>query len=193
MSLLNLRIRGRLYGGFGALVLFGIVSAAFAVWQSGAIRTQVTALTLQSTNAIRVEEIAAELEAIRRALLRYAFDHDEKTFAEAESRLVKAGGLLEAAGKTATSEEWRAAFKEVARDVEGLKTKRIALGEAVKQMTAGRDLLFTDGDKMAADVQKFVDAAEKTTFSQEAGALESKVLLVRVANWRFLATRDQKG
>ena len=193
MSLLNLRIRGRLYGGFGALVLFGIVSAAFAVWQSGAIRTQVTALTLQSTNAIRVEEIAAELEAIRRALLRYAFDHDEKTFAEAESRLVKAGGLLEAAGKTATSEEWRAAFKEVVRDVESLKTKRVALGDAVKQMIAGRDLLFTDGDKMAADVQKFVDAAEKTTFSQEAGALESKVLLVRVANWRFLATRDQKG
>ena len=54
-------------------------------------------------------------------------------------------------------------------------------------------LLFTDGDKMAADVQKFVDAAEKTDFAREAGALEAKVLLVRVANWRTLATRDAKG
>ena len=44
-----------------------------------------------------------------------------------------------------------------------LKTKRAALGEAVKQMLAGRNLLFTDGDQMAADVQKFVDAAEKRT------------------------------
>jgi methyl-accepting chemotaxis protein len=193
MSLLNVRIRGRLYGGFGALVLFGVATAVFAVWQFTEVRTQVSALTLQSTSTIRVEEIATELEAIRRTLLRYAFDHDEKSFAEAESRLGKAAGLLETAGKATASEEWRAAFKEVARDVEGLKAKRIALGDAVKQMTAGRDLLFTDGDKMAADVQKFVDAAEKTTFSQEASALESKVLLVRVANWRFLATRDQKG
>ena len=54
-------------------------------------------------------------------------------------------------------------------------------------------LLFSDGDKMAADVQKFVDAAENTPFEQAAGALLSKVLLVRVANWRMLATRDGKG
>ena len=193
MSLLNLRIRGRLYGGFGALVLFGIATAVFAVWQLSAINAQVATLTLQSNNAIRVEEIATELQAIRRAVLRYAFDHDEKTFAEAESRLGKAAGLLEAAGKAAMSEEWRAAFKEVVGDVEGLKTKRIALGDAVKQMIAGRELLFSDGDQMAENVQKFVDAAKDSEFAHAANSLESKVLLVRVANWRFLATRDPKG
>ena len=74
-----------------------------------------------------------------------------------------------------------------------MKTKRIALGESVKQMTAGRDLLFTDGDKMAEDVQKFVAATSDTGFDHAASVLESKVLLVRVANWRFLATRDPKG
>jgi methyl-accepting chemotaxis protein len=192
MSLLNLRIRGRLYGGFGALVLFGIAMAVFAVWQLDKIRAQVVALTLQSTDTIRVEQIATELQAIRRAVLRYAFDHDEKTFAEAESRLVKAGGLLEAADKTTTSDEWRAAFKEVVRDVEGLKTKRIALGDAVKQMIASRDLLLADGDKMAADVQKFVDAAADTEFARAADSLEIKILQVRVVNWRFLATKDQQ-
>jgi hypothetical protein len=193
MSLLNLRIRGRLFGGFGALVLFGIAVAAFAVWQLGEIRAQVAALTLQSTNAIRAEETAVELQAIRRAILRYAFDHDEKSFAEAETRLAKTAGLLEVAAKTAVSEERRAAYRAIAKDVEDLKAKRIALGDAVKQMIAGRELLFTEGDKMAADVQKFVDAADKTEFAHEASALESKVLLVRVANWRFLANRDQKG
>jgi methyl-accepting chemotaxis protein len=193
MSLLNFRIRGRLYGGFGALVLFGLAMAVFAVWQLSEIRTQVAALTLQSTNTIRVEEIATELEAGRRALLRYVFDHDEKAFAEAESRLAKTGGLLDAAGKSTMSEEWRAAFRDVLREVEVLKTKRGALGDAVRQMIAGRDVLFTDGDKMAADVQKFVDAAAVTEFAGAANLLESRVLLVRIANWRFLATRDQKG
>src|SRR5437868_2347981 len=193
MSFLNLRIRGRLYGGFGALLLFCVALAGFAVWQLGEIRTQVAAMTVQSGNAIRAGGIATELQAIRRAILRYAFDHDEASSAEAEKRLAKVSDLVEAAIKTTKSDERRAGYKEIAKDVEELKVKRIALGEAVMQTIAGRDLLFTDGDKMAADVQIFVDAADKTNFAERAAALETKVLLVRVANWRMLATRDQKG
>ena len=193
MSFLNLRIRGRLYGGFGALLLFCVALAGFAVWQLGEFRTQVAAMTVQSGNAIRAGGIATELQAIRRAILRYAFDHDEASSAEAEKRLAKVSDLVEAAIKTTKSDERRAGYKEIAKDVEELKVKRIALGEAVMQTIAGRDLLFTDGDKMAADVQKFVDAADKTNFAERAAALETKVLLVRVANWRMLATRDQKG
>jgi methyl-accepting chemotaxis protein len=193
MSFLNLRIRGRLYGGFGALVLFCAALASFAVWQLGAVDTQVRSMTLQSKNAIRAGEIATELQATRRTLLRYAFDQDEASFAESEKRLSRITDLLEEAVKTTTSEERRAAYKDAAKAVAELKTKRLALGEAMKQLLAGRNLLFTDGDKMAAVVQKFVDAAEKTDFSQEAGPLETKVLLLRVANWRMLATRDPKG
>jgi Four helix bundle sensory module for signal transduction len=193
MSFLNLRIGGRLYAGFGALVLFCAGLAGFAVFQLGEIRDQVTTMTLQSNNTIRAGAIATELQAIRRAILRYTFDQDEKSLAEAETRLKKSSELLEAAVKTTKSEERRAAYAEVAKNIEALKAKRVALGDAVNQMIAGRALLFADGDKMAADVQKFVEAAEKTEFSQEAGPLETTVLLLRVANWRMLATRDPNG
>lgn len=84
MSFLNLRISGRLYAGFGALVLFCGALAGFGVWQLGEIRTQVGSLTHQSRNSIRVGEIAIELQAIRRTLLRYTFDQDEASFAESE-------------------------------------------------------------------------------------------------------------
>ncbi|MGA7994184.1 MAG: methyl-accepting chemotaxis protein [Bradyrhizobium sp.] len=193
MSFLNLRISGRLYLGFAALLLFCVGLAGFAVMQLGELRTQVASMTLQSQNTIRVGEIATNLQAIRRAILRYAFDHDEKSYSEAETRLNKASDLLVEADRTTKSEERRAAYKEIDKDVEQLKTKRLALGDAVHQLVAGREALFSDGDKMAADVQKFVDAADKTDFAREASALEAKVLLVRVANWRTLATRDAKG
>ena len=193
MSFLNLQISGRLYAGFGMLLLFCLGLAGFGVWQLGELRSQVAAMTLQSTNTIRVSEIATELQAIRRAILRYTFDHDEKSFAEAETRLKKSTELLDEAMKTTVSEERRTTYRDIAKDVEELKVKRVALGEAVNRMVAGRALLFADGDKMAADVQKFVDATEKTEFAHEAGALEAKVLLVRVANWRTLATRDANG
>jgi methyl-accepting chemotaxis protein len=193
MSFLNLRIRGRLYGGFGALVLFCAALAGFAVWQLWGIHSQVGAMALQSKNTIRVGDIATELQATRRTLLRYTFDQDEASFAESEKRLSKITDLLEEAARTTMTEERRVAYTAASKEIADLKTKRAALGDAVKQMLAGRNLLFTDGDKMAADVQKFVDAADKTDFSHEANALETKVLLVRVANWRMLATRDPKG
>jgi methyl-accepting chemotaxis protein len=193
MSFLNLRIRGRLYGGFGALLLFCAALAGFAVWQLWGIETQVGMMTLQSKNTIRVGDIATELQATRRGLLRYTFDQDEASFAESEKRLSKITDLLEEAVRTTIVEERRAVYKAAGKEIAELKTKRVALGDAIKQMLAGRNLLFTDGDKMAADVQKLVDAADKTDFSHEAAALEAKVLLLRVANWRMLATRDSKG
>jgi methyl-accepting chemotaxis protein len=193
MSLTNIRIGGRLYSGFAVLILFGVGLAGFAVWQLWSIQAQVGLMDLQSRNNLRAVRIVSELHAIRRAVLRYNFDQDEKSFAEAGKRLDDAAALLDTAVKVSLNEQRRAVYAEVAKLTEELKAKRAALGDAVKLMAAGRQSLFSDGDAMASDVQKFVDAAHDTPFTTAAAALESKVLLVRVANWRFIATRDPKG
>jgi methyl-accepting chemotaxis protein len=193
MSFLNFRIRGRLYGGFAILLVFCAGLAGFAVMQLTALRDQVDLLGLQSSNAIRASEIATELQAIRRGILRYTFDQDEASFAESDKRLAHVAELLDQAVATTRSEERKAAYRIAVKDIADLKNKRAELGDTVKQMLAGRNLLFVEGDKMAADVQKFVEAAAGTPFAHDANMLESKVLLVRVANWRTLATRDAKG
>jgi len=193
MSFFNLRIGGRLYVGFGALVLFCAALAGFAVWQLGGIHGQVGLLAFQSRSAIRVGEIATELQAIRRGLLRYTFDQDEASFAESDKRLSKVVDLLEESARTTNLAERRVTYKAASNVVAELKTKRAALGDVMKQMLAGRNLLFTDGDKMAADVQKLVDATDQSSFADDAKAIESKVLLVQIANWRMLATRDPKA
>ena len=193
MSFLNLRIGGRLYGGFGLLLAFCAALAGCGVWQLAAVHDQVKTMELQSQGSIRAGNIQIELQAVRRAILRYAFDQDEASFAEAEKRLVKAADLLAEAEKAAPNEERRAAYRDLAKGITELKAKRAQLGETEAQMMAGRKLLFTDGDQMAADVQKLVDAAQGTAFQMAANTLGIGVLLVRVANWRTLATRDAKG
>ena len=75
MPSLNLRIGGRLYSGFGLLLFFCAALAGFGVWQLTGIRDQVKMMDLQSRYTIRAGEI--ELQAIRRVILRYAFDQDE--------------------------------------------------------------------------------------------------------------------
>jgi methyl-accepting chemotaxis protein len=193
MSFLNFRIRGRLYGGFTILLVFCAGLAAFAVSQLTGVREQVELLSLQSKNTIRVGDIETELQAIRRSILRYTFDQDEASFAESDKRLAEITTLLDLAMKTTRSEERMANYREAAMDIAELKTKRAELGNAIKQMLAGRAVLYAEGDKMAADVEKFVEATRGTPFEHDAAALESKVLLVRIANWRTLAVRDAKG
>src|ERR1700744_5650107 len=132
MSFLNLRISGRLYAGFGALLLFCAGLAGFAVWQLETIQVQVRDLSVQSENAIRVGEISIQLHALRRAILRYNFDQDAASFAEAEKRLGTATDLLGEAIKTTSSEKNRSIYAAVAKNVEELKTKHVALGDAMK-------------------------------------------------------------
>jgi methyl-accepting chemotaxis protein len=192
MSFFNFRIRGRLYGGFGVLVLFCGALAGFAVWQLWEIRAQVQIMTLQSKAAIRAEEIETEMEATRRSLLRYAFDQDEASFTESGQRLTTATGLLEEAFKTTIIEGRRVMYGNALKEIAELKTKRDAFGDAIKQMLAGRKLLIVDGDKMVVEIQKFLELADKTPFAAGAAALESKVLHARLASARLLTTRDLK-
>jgi methyl-accepting chemotaxis protein len=193
MSILSLRIRERLFGGFGLLILFAMGLAGFAVYELAQMRSQIDRLTLQSSNAIRAQKIATELQAIRRAILRYDFDHDEASIAEAEKRLTTVTDELNEAIRVTLAADRRDSYAKIAKNVEQLKLKRAVIADAVKQLAAGRNLLFSDGDTMAAEVQKFVDLANGSQFEEKAAALETKVLLVRVANWRMLATRDAKG
>jgi methyl-accepting chemotaxis protein len=192
MSLLNLRIRGRLYGGFGTLVLFGVGLAGFAVWQLSEIGAQVGSMTVQSANTIRAGEISLQLHAIRRAILRYTFDQDQPSIAEADKRLTDITGQLDTAIKATRAEERRAFYVDVQKDVAELKAKRIDLADAMKQMAEGRDVLLAEGDKLAAGMQKLVNDLRKSAFAQSAGTLEADILTVQVANWRFMASRDQK-
>jgi methyl-accepting chemotaxis protein len=192
MSLLNLGIRGRLYGGFGALVLSGVGLAGFAVWQLSEIGAQVGTMTVQSANTIRADEISLQLQAIRRAILRYTFDQDEPSIAEADKRLTDITGQLETAIKATRVEARRAFYVGIAKDVAELTSNRLALGEAMKQMVAGRDVLLAEGDKLTAGAQKLANDLRKTAFAQSAVALEAEILTVQAANWRFMASRDQK-
>ncbi|MDB5568265.1 MAG: Chemotaxis protein [Tardiphaga sp.] len=193
MSLFNLRIRGRLYGGFGALVLFGLGCSGFAVWQLSEVGKQVGSMTVLSANTIRAAEITAELHAIRAAILRYSFDQDEASFAEADKRLAGVAGFVDTAIKASRSEERKAAYREVEKDIAELKSQRAALGEAIKQMADGRVVLQEAGDKLSSSLRKLVISTRNTMYGQGSTKLESDTLLVQVANWRFFVSRDEKN
>lgn len=192
MSLLNLRIRGRLYGGFGALVLFGLASSGFAVWQMTEVGTLVGSMTLQSSNTIRAAEVAAELHAVRGAILRYSFDQDEAAIADADKRLAGLAAGVDTVMKASRSEERRAAYQAIAKDVAEVTRQRQALGEAIKQVVAGREVLQEAGDKLSSSLRKLTISTRNTVYGQGSTKLEADTLMVQIANWRFFSSRDEK-
>ncbi len=196
MSLLRLRIKGRLYAGFAALVLLGLALAGFGMWQLAAVQGQVEKMTALADNTSRVLELSAHFQAIRRANLRYIYDGDEASFKEAAERETAATELLQAAAKATLSEERRKTYNGLEGTVAKLRGLRETLGAAVKAMQTGKSTLFKVGDELTAATNKLAAVARTSGdggATAAVSALESQVLLVRVANWRFLAVHDAQG
>ena len=191
--MLNLRIRGRLYGGFGTLVLFGVALAGFAVWQLGSINTQVAKMMGLSETTMRVLEIETELQAMRRAVLRYVFDRDKPSFVEAEERSKTATELLNASIKVTQSEERRATYAAIQKDIAELTQKRAELGAAVDKMLEGKKVILPVNEKLGNDVAKLVEAAHGTAADDGVVALDRDILNMRLDNWRLQATHDKNG
>ncbi|KJC53154.1 chemotaxis protein [Bradyrhizobium sp. LTSP849] len=196
MPKFRLRIRGRLYAGFMALVAVGLVMAVVAVWNLRAVQDQVAKASAFSDSTARVLEISTHLQAIQRANLRYIYDANEPAMREASEREAAATELLKVGAKGTLSEERRNLYNGLVDDISKMKTLRDNLGDAVNEARTGKATLLPSGDELTVKMGKLVDAARASADEDTAALvadLESRLLLVQIANWRFLALRDTKG
>jgi hypothetical protein len=196
MELLRLGLKPRLYWGFGVLIVMGLGLAAFAASELSGIKTGVQTLSAINDKTIRAIQVSDRIEIIRRANLRYMIDADDLSMKDAAAAESSATDLLRAAAAATFVEDRRVIYTDLIRDVESLRSKRNRLMSLGQQMRADRAKLFAVGDELSANTQRLLDSRIGISDSSIAALtipIESSVLLVRVANWRFLATRDPKG
>ena len=186
----------RLYAGFGVLVLFGIGLAVFAVTQLGVIGADVGRSVALSGNTMRVLDATRLFETMRKDALRSATTWDDSQVKDFADNSTKVLALLDAAGKATLSEERRKTYAALATKTQTLSATFDRLVKLAAAATADRKALFTVGDDLSAATAALVKVARAGSDAQILSAAqnaESSVLLVRVANWRFLATHDPKG
>jgi methyl-accepting chemotaxis protein len=196
MNLLRLGLKPRLYSGFGILVLIGLALAGFAVWELSGIKTQVHTFDAVNGNTNRALEVGTRLEVIRRTNLRYTVDADEQALKDAATAESSASDILKDAAAATLSEERRTIYNGLRADIESLRTKRGTLMNLGKQIQSDRAKLFSGGDELTASTEKLLQSRTSISDGNVAALtipIESGILLVRVANWRFLATHDPKG
>ena len=192
----RLKIRGRLYAGFAALVSVGVIMAAVAVWNLWAVRDQVANISALSDSTARILQISNHLQAIQRANLRYIHDANEPALKEAADRESAASELLKAAADGPSSAERHKLYDDLLSDIARMRTLRDALQDAVKQTKTGKAALLPGGEDLAAKTAKLSIAARGSKEAEIMTAvtdIESRLQLVRIATWRFLALRDAKA
>jgi methyl-accepting chemotaxis protein len=196
MLLGRLKIRTRIYVGFASLIVLGVAVAAVGSWGIDGLGKQTVRMTTITGNTRYTGTSLQNQELIARLLLRATIEPADalKTrFQEAQASVRAA--LTEARAKTlsATRKEiYQGVLDKLDPQAQSAE-KSFDLG---RKLVDGRKLLFSGGDAMTAATNRLVEGAKKTEMSDviTAGAtLERAILLVRVANWRFLATKDAGG
>jgi methyl-accepting chemotaxis protein len=196
MSFLHLGLRSRLYLGFAVLIAFGLGVAGFGMLGLSSVTGSVSNMDAITGNLVRVQQVGRQLEVIRRAANRYRIDADPESLADITAAETTAAQLLVASANATLSEDRRRIYNGIGETLRAAIADREAFVHSYQAGFAGRAKLFTGGDDLTAATGRLVAAAQAGTnaaLSAAAGHVESAMLLVRVANWRFLATLDPKG
>ncbi|WP_457106749.1 HAMP domain-containing methyl-accepting chemotaxis protein [Methylobacterium sp. P5_C11] len=189
-------IRLRLYAGFGLLVLISGCIGGYSLYQQKIIneqyaqrgRLELIARTIFTANSL-APRLAGQAEQYRLA------PTPERIAALEETRR-----RIEETGETliglASAESRRTLYAEIRDAAQALKPELDRLKAAGATLTRARERLFTGGDALTGATNTLVAevrARANEAMLGRAQTVESAVLLVRVANWRFLATFDPDG
>ncbi|MFL9828181.1 methyl-accepting chemotaxis protein [Rhodoplanes sp. SY1] len=196
MSLPTFRLSARIYSGFAVPLVFAVGLAVFGSYGLATIGSSVERMSALSENTIRSLQISKDLEAMRRSALQYKMDGSQAALADGAATAKRVVTLLDEASAATTSAERRTLYGEIKTGVAGYETLRQKLQGLGQEIAGERKKLFAGGDALAAAVTKMIDAARGSDSLPLAVALsdlDKHIQAVRVANWRFLATRDANG
>jgi methyl-accepting chemotaxis protein len=196
MNVLRSSIKVRIYSGFGVLVALGLALAFFGIWQLSAITDQTGKMSALADNVSRVLKVSREFELMRRSALAFRFNPTEAELKVGNEAAPRSVAMLQDAAKATLSDERRRTYNELETGVGAFQGKRQAMIDLVNRLQADKAKLFTLGDDLTAATDKLVAGARASgegALTTAAVDVETSVLLVRVANWRFQAIQDEKG
>ena len=196
MLFARLKIRTRIYAGFASLIVLGLAVAAAGSWGIDALGRQTARINSLSGNAGNVAAAVEGEDLIARILLTERNEPNDEMKAAFHQALDRVRDALTQATARALSATRKGIYQGVFDKLDAQAQSADKSFELGHTMTEARGRLFRGGDALTAATTKLVDHVQEINSpdaSIAAAVVERSVLLVRVANWRFLATKDPKG
>jgi methyl-accepting chemotaxis protein len=196
MRWMQLKVRTRLYVGFGILILSGVGVAAFGAWQLATINAQVDRMNVASDAALRVVRTTRLIESIRRDADRFRSGRDADSAKSLKDELDTVVDMMKDSAEAALTPDQRQVFTQSQADLGAFGAAFDRYAQLTKKEDEERTQLFAGGEALTAATDRLMQtvmSARKPPILNAGAAAERSILLVRVANWRFLATNDPKG
>ncbi|MGU3407936.1 methyl-accepting chemotaxis protein [Methylobacterium brachiatum] len=186
----------RIYAGFITMMLLGGVVGVYSFYQQGVVNDQ---YTLRG----RLDMIARQVFTLNSLAVKLAGEVEQNQVTPKPERIAalepvrrEAEDIADQLSALAISDEGRRLYTGTRDHARALKPELDRLAAAGASLSAAKDALFTGGDTLTQATKVLVAAVRAQAGGAtlgEAQSVESAILLVRVANWRFLATFDPKG
>jgi methyl-accepting chemotaxis protein len=192
---LDLGIKGRLYGGFGLLVAFGLALALFAIWQLNWTTVALDKMSALSAGNRRLFQISREFGVMQRAALSYKFRGDLESMNRGSEAAATAIELLRAAAIATISEERRKTYMALETDITLFQKRLGAVVDATRNIDAARSELVIVGDYLTKNTNILFETARQNvefSIAADRANVDAALLQIRVANWQFQATQDPK-
>jgi methyl-accepting chemotaxis protein len=172
----------------------GLALAGTALWALFSINHEITMMDATSDRAAVLREVSRDVELMRTSAQRTGFGPEQSAIGTkaAQSALQH----LRTSAEEAPSDERRRSYQGLAQQIGAFEEGRAKWHSLSSQLQAEMAKLFSEGDQLSASSEKLFAAARgggEPSMAALAGEVEATVLLVRVANWRFLATQDARG
>ena len=189
-------IRARLYGGFSLLVAISCGMGTFAYTQLQSLDDMFRARAQLETAARNLYTINGLSDRLVGQAAQYRLtqepDHTTGMFASLDGIRQKSEQLI----ATTPSAERRAAYERLREQSMELRQTLPRLVELGAQIRENRASVYVNGDELTKASGALIAQMRATgqdAVIAQAVEVERTLLLFRIMNWRFLATKDPKG
>jgi methyl-accepting chemotaxis protein len=196
MQMSRLRLRTRIFFGFGVLVALLVGVAAFGSYGLAVVGREIGGMDTTAGNVRRVEEITTRLEVIRRGLTRYRIDADDASLHEVTDAIAGAQKLLADAVQTSSSEERRSIYHGIADTLATTAARSERFASLTSAGIAGRKKLLDRGPSLidrATRVAEIVAADGDGAATGLSITARASIRAAEVASLRFLVTLDREA
>jgi methyl-accepting chemotaxis protein len=195
MNFPPLKLRFRIAGGFGALVLLCAVMGVFGIFQMSHVTAGFAAIGQLGDNRDRVLEAAGAFEAVRRGEGEYRLAPDEAALQQIREHLAAVGPLMDAAAAAASKPLGRERYQAIAQRAAAHAALLGQLADLTKLRNSARAGLVTGDALLSSLAEKLVAASRSAPPETQVAAerLETAVLRVRLRSWRFINAGETDG
>ncbi|AWN49339.1 chemotaxis protein [Methylobacterium terrae] len=189
-------IRTRLYGGFGVLVALSAGLGAYALSSGSGTMARYEQRAKLERVALRVFSVNGLTHQLAGQALTYRFTQDPQSLEAMGRSLARIEETSAELERTAIAPERKAQYVAILASARSLKADTARLGTFGALIRDSKAKLFSGGDALTKASGALVAEVRANGTSGDIGraaAVESATLLVRIANWRFLATMDAGG